>query len=206
MISRSKQELELSRLVRAISSVDGVIEVILFGSRARGDYDEFSDYDMLVIFENDEVMWRGRTELFSKVGELKLFIQVLTRSLRELKEATERTFLSTVLREGKLVYARFPLEFPALNAGLAPIVVISYDLRELTHKEKLQVAYRLFGRRTGSYKHEGIISENGGRRLGSGCILIPEDKVRKVLTLFDRYRVKYKVIRAFVPTSSEVCS
>jgi predicted nucleotidyltransferase len=30
-----------------------LIELILFGSRARGDYNEFSDYDLLIIIKED---------------------------------------------------------------------------------------------------------------------------------------------------------
>ena len=32
----------------------GVVGIVLFGSQARGDYDEFSDYDLLVLFENKQ--------------------------------------------------------------------------------------------------------------------------------------------------------
>lgn len=67
---RSEVESDLDSLVKAIADVEGVVAVILFGSRARGDYDEYSDYDLLVIFEDDEVMWRNRRKLFENVGKL----------------------------------------------------------------------------------------------------------------------------------------
>lgn len=92
---RSELELDLGRLVQAITSVHGVVAVILFGSRAKGDYDEYSDYDLLVVFENDEAMWKNRRKLYENVGKLGLFTQVLTRSVRELQEKTEPTFCKT---------------------------------------------------------------------------------------------------------------
>ena len=72
---KSKNELksDLDRLTKAITSVEGVVAVILFGSRARGDYDEYSDYDVLVVFQSDEVMWRNRRKLYENVGKLGLF-------------------------------------------------------------------------------------------------------------------------------------
>jgi len=77
--------------------------------------------------------------------------------------------------------------------------MISYDLRGLTHREKLRVAYRLFGRRTASREYRGIVDEVGGRRLGSGCVLVPEGGAKRVLALLDAHRAKYEVIKAFLP-------
>ena len=59
----SEMESKLDKLVQAISSVKGVVAIILFGSRARGDYDKYSDYDILVVFRDDEVMWKNRRRL-----------------------------------------------------------------------------------------------------------------------------------------------
>ena len=81
---KKKLELDLDRIVNALTSVDGVIAIILFGSRTMGEYNEYSDYDLLVIFKDDEVMWRNRRKLYENIGRLGLFTQVLTRSLREL--------------------------------------------------------------------------------------------------------------------------
>ncbi|HID90672.1 TPA: nucleotidyltransferase domain-containing protein, partial [Candidatus Bathyarchaeota archaeon] len=50
---RGEQESSLGRIVDAVSRVEGVIAVILFGSRARGDYNECSDYDILMVFRDD---------------------------------------------------------------------------------------------------------------------------------------------------------
>ena len=62
--------LDLSKMVDVVSKVQGVIGVFLFGSLARGDYDEFSDYDLLVVFVDRAVMWRNWDALFEAVGGL----------------------------------------------------------------------------------------------------------------------------------------
>ena len=82
MESKSERKSDLDKLVQAITSVEGVVAVILFGSRARGDYNEYSDYDLLVVFEHDETMWKNRRKLYQNIGKLGLFTQVLTRSKR----------------------------------------------------------------------------------------------------------------------------
>ncbi len=144
-----KEELEsdLNRIVRAIIGIEGVIAVILFGSRAKGTYDEFSDYDLLVIFEDDEVMWRNRRKLYENVGRLVLFTQTLARSLRELKENTEPTFLRSVFEGGIILYIRYPMTAPAILQELRPMVIVKYSLKSLNQKEKMRLIYRLYGKR-----------------------------------------------------------
>jgi predicted nucleotidyltransferase len=126
---RGELEFDLDRLVGAITAVKGVVAIILFGSRANGDYDEYSDYDLLVIFESDEVMWKNRRKLYENIGKLNLFTQVLTRSVREFNEKTEPTFRQNVLQHGVLVYLRHPFTAPALAQNLKPATIVSYSLK-----------------------------------------------------------------------------
>jgi len=59
--------LDLSEIVDVVSKVQGVVGIFLFGSLARGDFDEYSDYDLLVVFEDKVLMWRSWDELFRVV-------------------------------------------------------------------------------------------------------------------------------------------
>ncbi|MEN0050985.1 MAG: nucleotidyltransferase domain-containing protein [Bacteroidota bacterium] len=44
-----KNEIILSKIKKAVQSVDEKAKVILFGSRARGDYQSDSDWDLLIL-------------------------------------------------------------------------------------------------------------------------------------------------------------
>jgi len=146
MKSKEKLESDLSRIVNAIIGVEGVIAVILFGSRAKGTYDEYSDYDLLVVFEDDEVMWRNRRKLYENVGKLGLFTQVLARSMRELRESTDPTFLHSIYEHGIILYMRYPLKAPAFLQELRPMAIVTYNLKSLNQKEKMRLIYRLYGK------------------------------------------------------------
>lgn len=50
----SEQETILSDIKAAVLSVDEQVNVLLFGSRARGDFNEESDWDILIL-TNEEV-------------------------------------------------------------------------------------------------------------------------------------------------------
>ncbi|KPV64023.1 MAG: Nucleotidyltransferase domain protein [Candidatus Bathyarchaeota archaeon BA2] len=196
---RGEVEFDLDRLVKAIVGVEGVVAVILFGSRVRGDYDEYSDYDMLVVFENDEVMWRNRRKMFENVGRLGLFTQVLTRSIRELAEETEQTFLQNVLRHGVLLYLRYPFQAPAFSQNLRPMAIVSYSLKGLPHKEKVRVIYRLLGKRTKKHVSVGIVEENGGIKLGDGCFMIPLEGLEAVTRVMNEHNVRFRIMRIYSP-------
>lgn len=64
MKSKEKLESDLNKLSEAVA-VDGVIAAILFGSRARRDYDQYSDYDLLIIFNNKQKLWEKLRKTFT---------------------------------------------------------------------------------------------------------------------------------------------
>jgi predicted nucleotidyltransferase len=190
---KSELKYDLNKLVPAITSVEGVVAIILFGSRARGDYDEYSDYDLLVIFENDELMWKNRRQLYQNIGNLGLFTQVLTRSIKELTEKTEPTFLQNILQHGILLYLRYPFKAPALAQNLKPATIVSYHLRKLPHNQKMKINYRLFGKQN----KKNLVEESGGRKLGDGCFMISTESLQKATSILKQFNVPFDTIRVY---------
>lgn len=190
---KSELNSELGRLVQAITKTEGTVAIILFGSRARGDYDEHSDYDLLVVFQDDETMWRNRRELYRNIGNLGLFTQVLTRSVKELTEKTEPIFLQNILQQGTILYLRYPFRAPAFAQNLIPMAVISYSLAELPHNEKMKVNYRLFGKQ----KRKGLVEESGGTKLGDGCFMIPAENLEKATTILKKFGVHFNLMKVY---------
>lgn len=190
---KSEPRYDLDKLVQAITPVEGVVAVILFGSRARGDYDQHSDYDLLVVFENDEFMWKCRRQLYQNIGSLGLFTQVLTRSIKELTEKTEPTFLQNILQHGILLYLRYPFKAPALAQNLKPVTIVSYHLTKLPHNQKMKVNYRLFGKQN----KKSLVEKSGGRKLGDGCFMIPNESLEKATSILKKFDVQFDTIRMY---------
>ena len=86
---KEEQEYDLSGLVTLITSIDEVIALILFGSIARGDCDEYSDCYLLVISKDKESRWN---ELFRRVGRSNLLVHLILLSHEEFLKS-EETFL-----------------------------------------------------------------------------------------------------------------
>ncbi len=182
----------LDELVEAIAPVEGVVAVILFGSYARGEYDESSDYDLLVIFKDSQTMWKHRRELYEKVGRLRLFVQILTRSQEELATRTEPTFLANIMRDGQALYSRFPFTYKTGEALAERMILITYKLRGLPHREKLKLAYRLFGKGKKKAKATGVLAATEGRHLSPGCLLIPTDRAQQIIQVLNEFGVKHQ--------------
>ena len=84
----------------------GVDRIILFGSRARGDFRDDSDYDILVVVKG-KLDWRVKKELYGRiqrrlVGELRAPVDVVIVSLdywRKYKDSPG-TILYPAAKEG----------------------------------------------------------------------------------------------------------
>jgi uncharacterized protein len=83
-------------------------KIILFGSRARGNARPDSDFDVLVIKESNEPGYRRDAALYLALAGLNVPVDVLTYTPEEIRDwsAVPQAFVTTALREGKLVYER----------------------------------------------------------------------------------------------------
>ena len=126
----------------------------------------------------------------------RLVHQVLTRSIKELKEKTEPTFLQNVLQHGTLLFLRYPFKVPAITQNLKPMAIVTYSLKELQHKEKMKVAYRLFGKKT-KKGSKGIVQENGGTKLGDGCFMIPMENLDTAVQVLKQFNAQLETMKVY---------
>ena len=102
----------LRRIVEVIVREIDPDRIILFGSRARGDYTEGSDYDILVLKEGVRLEDRGKWEMKVEMALLRegiftpadVIVQDAVR-YENLKNRIGKVYYS-VSREGILVYER----------------------------------------------------------------------------------------------------
>jgi len=90
-------------------SATGAETIVLFGSRARGDNDDDSDWDLCVILP-DNVEWGRFTPvtLWPLVSDLGILIQIvpIRRSVFEEKKTGINTLSHDIARDGVVIHGR----------------------------------------------------------------------------------------------------
>jgi predicted nucleotidyltransferase len=101
-------EATLQEVVRRILAVGSPLRIVLFGSRARGQANPASDLDILVIEESDLPRYkRAARYLRALVGVFPAKdVVVWTPEEVEAWADVPHAFITTILREGRTLYAR----------------------------------------------------------------------------------------------------
>jgi uncharacterized protein len=95
----------VERLVAALSPE----QIYLFGSQARGDATDDSDYDLLVVVaHSDEPSYRRAQVAYHALWGVRLPLEVVvfTRAEFDYQLPALASLPATVVREGRLLYAR----------------------------------------------------------------------------------------------------
>ncbi len=102
------EELLLKEMVSRIRKTLNPERIILFGSRARGQAGNKSDYDLVVIQESDQPRYRRSVPLYPALADLPVEVDVVVYTPTEVQEwsAVPQDFISTAIREGKVIYER----------------------------------------------------------------------------------------------------
>jgi predicted nucleotidyltransferase len=188
---KAKHRLDLKRVIDVISTFQGVVGVFLFGSFARGDFDEYSDYDLLVLFDDKFSMWRSWDELFQSVANLRMDLHVIPETLEEFETASP-VFLEELLEHGKVLFARLPLEVFLRPVNLKLFCLIFYDMTGLSYKDKMKASYFLYRKRNG-----GAVAKAGGTRLGEGCISVPNNMGDEIINTLSDFGVKTRKLEMY---------
>ena len=103
-----KQDPILAEIVRRLVDAFQPERIYLFGSKARGDEDEDSDYDLMVLVPDDAPPQRRRSGLaYERLWGVGKAADVIVwphdRFFRRARVVA--SLPATVLREGKVIYA-----------------------------------------------------------------------------------------------------
>jgi len=178
---------EVERVVNRLKSIEGVVGVVLYGSYARGDYDEGSDVDILVVFREERTLRKKLEEIYRTTAETDLFIQVVALTLSEFRDST---LFRTVLREGKICYAE-PEFGRMLNQVFKPYVLITYNAPNLSERERVSFVQEMEGRRSGKYVYQGLLQGLGGFKVGRGVAMVPMKSLKKITDYLEERKVNY---------------
>jgi len=98
----------LRDVVRRIVDISQPHKIILFGSRARGTAQSGSDLDLLVIADSGEPRYRRSAPLYGALSDILVPMDIVVYTPGEVEEwgPVPQAFVSTALREGKVLYEK----------------------------------------------------------------------------------------------------
>jgi uncharacterized protein len=100
----------VAEIVRRIVRAADPERIVLFGSRARGDFRPESDIDLLVIQESALPRHRRAVPIYAALADIPVEVdtEVVVYTPREVEEwrGANAAFVTTALREGKVLYEK----------------------------------------------------------------------------------------------------
>ena len=98
----------LSEMVSRIRAAADPDRIVLFGSRARGTGRPDSDYDLLVIKPSTRPRHKRSGPLYTRLADLPVEVEIMVYTPEEVEDWSNvpRAFVTTALREGKVLYER----------------------------------------------------------------------------------------------------
>ena len=161
----------LKTITRELSGLKEVLAIILYGSYARGDYGAKSDVDLFIVVENSADKEKIEDAIIQLENKISKSIQPTIRKRKELNE-TDSGLLQNIFQEGKLLYLKEPLEIvSALLLKQKPFVLFTFELKNLSQKEKAKFNRKLYPHAIQGYKYQGLLQKIGGEKKGIDLII-----------------------------------
>ncbi len=101
-------DLDIYKVAMLIATEVNAERVILFGSHARGEANENSDVDFMIIAESNMPRFKRTRELYKLFKPYPFGMDLIVYTPQEFERGKRSpvSFVSTVLREGKTLYVR----------------------------------------------------------------------------------------------------
>jgi len=105
-MSNADRKAEFERIVARLIEL-GASRIVLFGSRARGDFRSDSDYDLIVVMASDEAAsYASRLATLYEAVVPRIAIDMVVYTPSEFERLSrERPFVRRAVREGRLLHA-----------------------------------------------------------------------------------------------------
>lgn len=182
----------LKKITRALSSIDDVRAIMLYGSHARKEATTRSDIDLLILTTKPATTQQIQETIIKLENETGATIQPTIRTVKQLPK-TDTGLLQNIFQEGRILYLKEPAEIPAATIlQQKPYLIYTFQITNLDQKQKAKFNTELYGRTKGKYQYTGLLQEIGGQKLSAGCITIPVNQKQQMEKYFQKNKIKYQ--------------
>ncbi|MBU0627719.1 MAG: nucleotidyltransferase domain-containing protein [Nanoarchaeota archaeon] len=171
-----------------------ISKVILFGSVARGDFDDKSDIDLFVDTESGKKDIEILLELYEKSEESRKYRLEGIKNDIMLKVGKLDKWGSlklSIASDGILLYGKYE-ESPK---GIKNYLLFKISAGKMERKNKIKIWRKVYGYRQKIgkkvYYSKGLVE--GGKKLGFGLFFMPSDKSREMIDFLRKNKVDYEI-------------
>ena len=176
---------KLEKYLESEKKDKNIFDIVIYGSFVKGKTIA-RDLDIVVIFLEGTLR-----ERLTKIQEIKSRLKLLHENI-DIKQITLKDLFSTdfFARTGILIegISMFRKKTFSEILGFKTYALFWYNLKDLTHTQKVRFNYILAGRN----EMKGIIEDLDGQRIVSGAIKIPIEHSLEFEEILKRNNVKYE--------------
>jgi predicted nucleotidyltransferase len=101
-------DIAADEIVRRLLSAGHPERVVLFGSRARSDSGPASDYDLLIVQRSNKPRYERAGAYYRALSDLPVEVDIVVFTPEEVEDwrSVPQAFVTTALREGRILYER----------------------------------------------------------------------------------------------------
>ena len=98
----------LRQIVDRVRRVADPQRIVLFGSQARSEARENSDFDILVVWSSQAPRFQRSAPIYAALADLPIEVEVVVYTPTEIEEWSKvpQAFVTTAIREGRVLYER----------------------------------------------------------------------------------------------------
>ena len=89
----------INKIIAAVSKTTPESEIYLYGSRAREDNNDLSDWDLLILLNSDKIPFQLETSLFDSLFEVELETGEVIAPIIYSKKEWDKKYIITPLHE-----------------------------------------------------------------------------------------------------------
>ncbi len=189
MLKELLKNRKFNEIVRNGLEKEGVLDVILFGSIARGK-EEPNDIDLIIIYAFKEDI-NCSYELRKKLEKSGFKVHISSNTYKGLFHP------SFMAREGIIFEGHsFRLNRPLSSGfGFSSFMLFKYYLQGMGNSDRMRFYYALHGRRN----EKGILKVFNCYKFSDKLIIVPVENTDKIAEFFSRRSIRFDKVPILIP-------
>ncbi len=178
-----------------VSKIPEINRIILYGSAARGDFDDESDID-LFIDSKEKIEKRVEKTLETyemtkkfKEWELKGVKKEIHTMVGELDSGVWKNLKRSIMINGIILYGKYKAESDKINH----YALVSFENIK-PDKKRIVVFRTIFGFNVKNKKYNGLVEKTNSKRIGKGTIIVPIENYKKIEEYLRSKKIAFKII------------